>query len=210
MVVLDEHCVVQAEAVIEAAAAAHGVFLQQAQAGRGLAGTDDARLGAGDCIGQSACLRGDAREAADEVQRHALPRQDAARRSLQRGQGRAGLRVGTVPRVEAEFESGVEQAKGGFGADQSGDPAGLARLQHRFGATPGRHYQLAGDVARAAQIFLQRAAHDGFEKQRMGRAGKSLGHARLLVVAGDWGFAIMRSASASVRKVRTPNKSVCG
>ena len=46
MVVLDQHRVVEAEAVIEAAAAAHGVFLQHAQARRRLARADDARLGA--------------------------------------------------------------------------------------------------------------------------------------------------------------------
>ena len=40
--------VVEAEAVIDAAAAAHRVFLEGAQAGRGLAGAADFRLGVGD------------------------------------------------------------------------------------------------------------------------------------------------------------------
>ena len=50
VVVLDQHRVVEAEAVIEAAAAAHGVFFQRAQAGRGLARADDARLGVRRCV----------------------------------------------------------------------------------------------------------------------------------------------------------------
>ena len=44
VVVLDQHRVVEAEAVVEAAAAAHGVFLERAQARRGLAGAADAGL----------------------------------------------------------------------------------------------------------------------------------------------------------------------
>ncbi len=78
VVVLDEHGVVEAEAVIETAAAAHGVFLELAQSRRGLAGFDNPRLGACDGIHQRARGRGDAGEVACEVQRHALRGEDAA------------------------------------------------------------------------------------------------------------------------------------
>ena len=44
MVVLDQHGVIEAEAVVDAAARAHRVFLQGAQAGHGLARAADARL----------------------------------------------------------------------------------------------------------------------------------------------------------------------
>ena len=47
VVVLDQDRIIQAEAMIEAAAAAHGVFLERAKAGRGLAGAADPQLGAG-------------------------------------------------------------------------------------------------------------------------------------------------------------------
>ena len=46
VVVLDQDGVVEAKAVIAAAAGADRVFFQRAQSGRGLAGADDARLGA--------------------------------------------------------------------------------------------------------------------------------------------------------------------
>ena len=44
MVVLDQHGIVETEAVIAAAAGADRVFFQRAQSGRRLAGADDARL----------------------------------------------------------------------------------------------------------------------------------------------------------------------
>ena len=53
MVVLDQHRVVEAEAVIGAAAKTHRLLFQGAQAGRGLAGADDLGLGAFDRVGQA-------------------------------------------------------------------------------------------------------------------------------------------------------------
>ena len=47
VVVLDQDGIVEAEAMVDAAAAAHGVFLERAQARRRLARVADARLGAG-------------------------------------------------------------------------------------------------------------------------------------------------------------------
>jgi len=52
MVVLEHGGVIQPETVVEAAAAAHGVFLQSAQAWNGLAGADDARVGPFHRLGQ--------------------------------------------------------------------------------------------------------------------------------------------------------------
>ena len=52
MIVLDHGGVIQAETVVETAAAAHGVFLQGPQARKSLAGADDARLGAFDRFDQ--------------------------------------------------------------------------------------------------------------------------------------------------------------
>ena len=65
MVVLDQHGVVQPEAMIEAAAAAHRIFLQRAQAGRGLAGAADAHVGAGDAAHEFMRGRRDAGQMAE-------------------------------------------------------------------------------------------------------------------------------------------------
>jgi len=48
VVLLDQDAVIEAEAVVPAAAAGDGIFLRQAQSGQGLARIDDARPGAGD------------------------------------------------------------------------------------------------------------------------------------------------------------------
>src|SRR5262249_40438103 len=72
VVVLDQDRVVEPEAVVEAAAAAHRVFLQCAQAGRGLARAADPRLGVGDEAHELGRRAGDAGEMADEVERGAL------------------------------------------------------------------------------------------------------------------------------------------
>ena len=72
VVVLDQDRIVETEAVIEAAAAAHGVFLDRAQSRRGFARTDDARLGVGDLLHERRGRGGDAGHVADEIQRRAL------------------------------------------------------------------------------------------------------------------------------------------
>ena len=46
VIVLDQDRVIEPEAMVEAAAAAHRIFLQRAQARRGLAGAADTQLGA--------------------------------------------------------------------------------------------------------------------------------------------------------------------
>ena len=74
MVVLDEHGVVEPEAVVAAAAAADGVLLKGAQPGRGLAGADDAGAVWRDSGDEVARGGGDAAEAAQEVERDALGR----------------------------------------------------------------------------------------------------------------------------------------
>src|SRR5262249_58036761 len=81
VVILDEHRIVEAEAMVEAAAAADRVFLERAQAGRGFARAADARLGVGDFLHEHGRRRGDAGEVAEEVERDALGRQNRTRRA---------------------------------------------------------------------------------------------------------------------------------
>ena len=72
VVVLDQHRVVEPEAVIGAAAEPHRVLFEGAQSRRGLAGADDPRLVAGDRVDQRARRGGDAGHAAEQVERGAL------------------------------------------------------------------------------------------------------------------------------------------
>ena len=67
--------------MIEAAAAAHGIFLERAQARRGLAGAANPHLGAGgmaDIIGGEGSNPG---QPADKIQRGTLAGQHGARRA---------------------------------------------------------------------------------------------------------------------------------
>ena len=72
VVVFDEDVLAEGGAVVHAAAAAHGVFLECAPAGCGLARIDDAGGGAGEGIRVAARLRGDAGEALNEIEGGAL------------------------------------------------------------------------------------------------------------------------------------------
>ncbi len=81
VVVLDQDRIVEAEAMIEAAAAAHRIFFQRAQAGGGLAGAADAQFGAGGVAHVIRCQRGDAGQPADKIQRGALAGQHRSRRA---------------------------------------------------------------------------------------------------------------------------------
>ena len=80
VVVLDQHRVVEAEAVVGAAAQPHRLLFEDAQAGGGLAGADDLRLVPGDRIDQRPGRGRDARQAADQVERGALGRPAPAAR----------------------------------------------------------------------------------------------------------------------------------
>ena len=78
---LIEDPVVEPEAVVPAASAAHRVLLERAQSGRRLARVEDLRAGAVDRVDVAAREGGDAREAAEQVERQAL----AARAARGRG-----------------------------------------------------------------------------------------------------------------------------
>ena len=79
MVVLDEEGVVEAEAMVHRAAAAHRIFLEGAQARRRLARAADLRIGMGDERHIFRRQGRDARQAAHEVERDAFGGEDGAR-----------------------------------------------------------------------------------------------------------------------------------
>src|SRR5438067_10956839 len=72
VIVLDQDRVIEAETMIVAAAAAHGVLLQRAQSGRSLAGADDSRLGMRDARNEGGGGGGDARQMAEKIQCNAF------------------------------------------------------------------------------------------------------------------------------------------
>ena len=78
--------VVQTGAVVRAAAAAHRVLLERAQAGRRLARVEDARGRALGQLDEAARERGDPAQAADEVERDALAGEDRPRRAFDDGE----------------------------------------------------------------------------------------------------------------------------
>ena len=96
VIVLDEDPILQVEPVVEAAAAADGVFIQRAQAGDGLAGVED--LGLGFCGGDRADVfvgeGGDAGHALHQVEDDALGGEDAGGVGADDGDGLALLDAG--------------------------------------------------------------------------------------------------------------------
>ena len=99
VVVLDQDRVIEAEAVIEAAAAAHGVFLERAQPRRGLARAADARAVAGGAADEFMRRGRDAGQMAEKVERHALGGEHRARRAGDRHQRGLGRDGGAVARL---------------------------------------------------------------------------------------------------------------
>ena len=77
MVILDQQHIEQPGAVILPATHAHSVFIQVAQAGSSLARVEDNGVGIAYCIHKAAGEGGDAAEALEEVEGHALAGQQA-------------------------------------------------------------------------------------------------------------------------------------
>jgi hypothetical protein len=86
VVLLDEDRVEQPAAVAHAAAHPHRLLLECPQARRRLARVEDAHAGAGHRVHVARGERGDARQPAEEVQRHPLRREDRAGATGQLGE----------------------------------------------------------------------------------------------------------------------------
>ena len=78
--------------MVDPAAAADGVLLEGPQAGRGLARVEDRDAGAGDRVDEATGERGDAGQAAEEVERGSLAGEDRPRGALDLGE-HGGCRV---------------------------------------------------------------------------------------------------------------------
>ncbi|MNE48342.1 hypothetical protein D3C80_1427980 [compost metagenome] len=169
VVFLDQEGIVKADAVVVAAAAGHGVFLRQAQAGKGLAGVQQAHLGAFHQVGQETRTGGDPRQHLQEVQRAALAAQQRAGRAFQVEQRLVGRGAITVGHLPVHSHTRVELAKHGVDPGSAGNHAVFAGDDGGLGQALGRD-QLRGDIA-TADVLQQRAAHVGFDFS--GQVGKA-------------------------------------
>ena len=136
VVVLDEHEVEEANAVVRAAAAVHSVFLEAPPAGRGLAGVEDFGLCAFHLLDELRGERGDAGETLHEVQRHTFRGEDGASRAVDTQQGLPAVAGISIPRVRGNDEFMVQLAECGHGEGQPCEHQRLARDQlgtHRRG-----------------------------------------------------------------------------
>ena len=166
VVVFDQHRVVEAEAVIVAAAAAYGVFLHRPQPRRGLARTDDARLGVGDPLDELRGGGGDAGHVADEVERGALGAEDRARVALNGHQLGAGRDRCAVARGCGYLHLRRQAAERSFDHGQAGNHSWLAGDNDGAAARLLWNRCNRGDVAGAPQILFKGAVHYRFDLKR--------------------------------------------
>ncbi len=169
VVLLDEHGVEQADAVILAAAAADGVLLREAQARQCLARIEDARARAGDDLDECARRRCGARERLEEVQRRALAGDDAARRPAKLADDGVRRYRSAVRGAPVDGDSRIQLPKRLVEPRAAAQCRGLARDDARDRARVGRD-QLRREIA-VAEIFRDRAAHDSCDIRWEGRRG---------------------------------------
>ncbi|MNP07605.1 hypothetical protein D3C76_996340 [compost metagenome] len=178
MVFLDQEGVVEADAVVVAAAAGDGVLLRQAQAGEGLAGVEQFHPGAFHQVGVVAGAGGGAGEQLEEVQGAAFAAEQGAGRAFEGEQRLVGADPVAVLHLPFHLHLRIELAEylvhpggAGDGGVLAGDDAGGSQ------AVGGD--QLGGDVA-AADVLGQGGADVGLDFP--GEVGKGeVRHGRLLV-----------------------------
>ncbi|MNT27210.1 hypothetical protein D3C72_1628310 [compost metagenome] len=154
MVVLDHHAVVQAQPVVQAAAAGHRMLFQRAQARRGLAAVDQARLGMGNGLGIGCRMVGDAAQTLHDVQRGALGRQDAACIAAHVKQHRAFFNLVAVGDAHIDRQRRIVAREDACRHVDAGDKHRLAGV-HAEGAGLSRfNHGLDGQVA-DADVFGQ-------------------------------------------------------
>ncbi len=197
MVFLDQDRVVQADAVIDAAAAAHRVFLRETQARQRLAGVEDLRVCAGDRIDVTARNRRGSGKRLQEVQRAALAADQGARTALDVAQhriGRNAIAIGARP-----FNAHLRIAF----AETRSSPRD-AHNHRRFPADDARGCasacgdQIGCDIA-GTDILRQHAAHVGVDHvlwrrcddiRHGGQSGNEFGIVAVLRTGMKWSFAL--------------------
>ena len=148
VVVLDQDGGVEPGAMVGAAAAAHGVLLEDAQRRRGLAGIEDGDAARGR-VDEARGQRGDARQPLQEVQRDPLGGEQGPGPSGHFGHRLAGFAARAVAPAHGEHRVGVELPECRLGDPDAGDDQrrlgddDAARLHRRVDR------RRAGDVAAA-------------------------------------------------------------
>ena len=167
VVVLDEGRVVEAEAMVGAAARAHRVFLDRAQERRRLAGADDARLGV-------RRPRPTSRAVALAIPLSRLTKLSATRSAVSTPRAgpsidrdaRAGATSRAVGERTLEADRRVDEAEGERGEIEAGDDALLPRSHDAPDGAVGRRDGVGRDVAGAAEVFQQRLADERLDEDR--------------------------------------------
>ena len=166
VIVLDQDRVVETEAMIVTAAAAHRVFFQRPQTRRGLARANDARLGMRDARDESRRRGGDSGQVPEEVERHAFGAEDRPRIAGNGHHLGAALRRRAVVRMRRNRDLWCEPLERRGDQRQSGDHTGFTH--HDLGAAIEirRDGRDRGDVAGAAEIFFEGAGDRRFDFKR--------------------------------------------
>ena len=81
MILLNQKHIVQSETMVEPAAALHGIFFQDAPAGRGFARVENFSFGSGNGIDEFSRQRRDAGKALEKIQRDALAGENGSERA---------------------------------------------------------------------------------------------------------------------------------
>jgi hypothetical protein len=152
--------------VVEAAAAAHRVFLERPQPRRGLARAADASAGAFDAADEFLRRGRHAREVAEQVERDALGREHGTRRALERHQRRLARYARAVASLGRDRGLGGELGEGGGGERQAGDHARLARDHDRARARACRDGRDRGHIPGAAEVLGERARDHRVDLER--------------------------------------------
>ena len=165
MVVLDEHAVVEAEAVVAAAPAATAYFSSARRPGVVLRVSRIAAPGAGDRVDVALRQRRDAGESAEEVERHPLAGEDRALGPCYQGHGGRPIDDGAFSHERLEANIAIERAKDGLGDAEPADDAGL--LDEELGRADGlgRDGGLGRDVA-FPDVLRECRRHDPLQHLR--------------------------------------------
>ncbi len=158
VVVLDQHGIVQAHAVVGPAAARHRVLRKPAQAGQRLARVVDAGPRAGDGLDVAGGQCRDARQVRQQVQGRAFEGEDRTQRALHAGHLTARPQRRAVGQQQHQGDGRVENINNRRQRRRAAEPAGRAGTEHRFAVTIGRDEQLTGQVApprsRCEEVFV--------------------------------------------------------
>jgi hypothetical protein len=166
VVVLDQDRVIQTEAVVESAAAAHCVFFQRAEPRRRFPCATNACLRVCGQLDECCSGRRDAGQVAEEVQGGALGRENRAGIAFDSEQRGFRRDRGTIAVMRFDRDLRIELGECRLDQRQPGHRSGLARHGHGARARSFRHRRNRGDIAGAAEILGQRARHRGIDFER--------------------------------------------